>query len=202
MFGYSDNCGLPCPSGVDELGLDVKTSADTFLRSYAEVVDGDVVRIEAAVGLLQRAEVPFDEESEDEAQSGDEPQGPPVARASSAAQPSPPPQLDVQPTAQDMAANIGDRWADLSISEGPKWRFKSRATDQLVGLFHQMSLRSLKATCKMHPRCVCWLSGVTDVFATERDLVEWLAAASTTTAVAHLASATLLKRRYGMRVRS
>ena len=95
----------------------------------------------------------------------------------------------------------GKVWREFGLVEHPKWYFTELATKKPVGILHQISPSSVKATCRSHPKCVCWLSRITDVLTTESDLVGWLHAGLSSSAAGHSALARNLKIQYGMRIR-
>ena len=76
------------------------------------------------------------------------------------------------------------------------------ASKTLRGMLHWMNRKaSLKATCKKHRSCICWLSNIKDPAVATNDLVEWLAAGADDRDPYQVLS-TELKRKYGMRIRS
>jgi hypothetical protein len=95
-----------------------------------------------------------------------------------------------------------NRWAEFSVREIAPWQFQTNDGKEL-GVIHQVGPDSLKATCRLHtrPRCVCWLSKVTDVAVAERDLVRWFSQGVGEDLKTHQAFGRDLKLSYGMRVR-
>lgn len=100
-----------------------------------------------------------------------------------------------------VAAGSGNPWAELGLRETTKWHFSELEGAAEVGLFHQVGPRSLKATCRKHKSCVCWLSKVTDLAVAERDLAEWLSKGGSVSRGEHDDLSRAIKIRYGMRVR-
>ena len=104
-------------------------------------------------------------------------------------------------------------WFDQLLHERSPWNFSSAANGSDVGRIHEMGAgSSLKATCRVHQDCVCWVSLThrSDDLGDKRlrlaaDLREWLASALPGQPHAqkcqHQERARTLKQSWGMRVR-
>jgi hypothetical protein len=92
-----------------------------------------------------------------------------------------------------------NRWSHLGLVQRPGWQFFTEA-GLARGCVHAIGAGSMKATCRVHSKCICWLSNVVDVTKTESDLVSWLADPGDSRS-AHQLSAYELKAAYGMNVR-
>ena len=93
---------------------------------------------------------------------------------------------------------------DQDLCEIAGRKFQTR-DGRVVGQLHKVGVGA-KATCKMHPSCVCWVSrnNFEMAEALEHDLIEWLrenARPEPVSAEAHAISAYHLKVAYGMKPR-
>jgi len=115
-----------------------------------------------------------------------------------------PPQPAQQPSAEapPPAEPVQNRWAGTGVSEKDKWRFYDTGGRIFLGVLHQVGPAGLKATCKLHRRCVCWLTSVPDVNVAEADLVRWFAGGQSASSMQHQEEAARIKTAYGMRVRN
>ena len=78
---------------------------------------------------------------------------------------------------------------------------------RIAGRVHHLNETSVKATCSLHAKCMCWVTGHKCPEGKTRedlrpDLIEWLAqGVPPCTSESHACSARELKRQWGMRVR-
>jgi hypothetical protein len=71
---------------------------------------------------------------------------------------------------------------------------------QSLGNVHHIGTHGVKATCRRHKRCCCWLSKTMDPPQALDDLVEWLARVSDDSHT-HLQAARAIKVKHGMKPR-
>ena len=103
------------------------------------------------------------------------------------------------PGAEPRQAFDQNKWSHLGLTEQQHWEFWS-ADGAPRGRIHFVNgAGSMKATCRAHAKCACWLSNVTDVSKTEAELVAWIA--ERVDRDGHQLSAYNLKLTYGMRPR-
>ena len=105
------------------------------------------------------------------------------------------------------AASSSNPWAALGLIERSRWHVYDLPTGQTnMGILHKVNDTSLKGTCKLHPKCACWLSNVSDFKQCELDLYTWIAKGVDKGAKIsrddHQEFAKQLKLKYGMKVRA
>ena len=102
----------------------------------------------------------------------------------------------------DVLSKLG--WVDGSYGNHVL-RFHSEVTMQLVGTIHTVGWGSgLKATCRVHNECTCWIDGPRIPDGAKRNLciiklVEWMASGFHTAPGHHLGKARDLKVYFGMK---
>ena len=98
----------------------------------------------------------------------------------------------------------------LEVPADPDWTekkigkhiFFEDAAGKQIGQIHQVNGR--KATCRLHDRCVCWVTKAADLDALEVDLKTWLrqvAGPDPVSVASHAWAAYDLKIRYGIKPR-
>ena len=96
-------------------------------------------------------------------------------------------------------AAANSRWAHLGIVE-MGWRCFFTPEGRPLGRLHNIGPDGLKATCRRHHQCACWLTKPTDKERALGDLVEWVARASDDSQ-AHSQAAFDVKVKHGMKLR-
>ena len=76
-------------------------------------------------------------------------------------------------------------------------------SDRTVGLIHFIGGGvSIKATCKVHPKCHCWVSKCSERQEMVRDtLVQWIGKARSHTEQEHFVESNNVKRGFGMKIK-
>lgn len=113
-----------------------------------------------------------------------------------------------QPDVVDFGALLSDLGLEQVELGSTRLSYLSIVTQESVSHIHEIGNpggnASLKATCKSHKSCVCWVSHSSE----ERrqnilaSLVTWLSEGRDATAAAHKESSKEVKRSHGMKVRS
>lgn len=103
---------------------------------------------------------------------------------------------------EELSSDLAAQILETGAPKGLICSVLSAGGDRQLGMLHTPSLArtSVKATCKLHRKCVCWLSCAADFEAGKQAVIEWLIGGEDGEAGRHHAEAICVKRRFGMRV--
>ena len=99
-------------------------------------------------------------------------------------------------------------WSVIRESAPHRYVTLDRAAGGFVGTMHNMGPYSLKATCKQHRSCTCWVTlrgprtNKEEFDSLEMDLICWLAHGLTDAAAEHRSRSVEVRRTKGMAVRT
>ena len=102
---------------------------------------------------------------------------------------------------------VEEVWPWSVIEEREPWRYVKRTDGNTQGgTLHAIGSDGLKATCKIHPKCACWitlraLEQAEVRIAVEAELIDWLAKGIDATADSHRDQSAQIRMARGMRVR-
>lgn len=89
------------------------------------------------------------------------------------------------------------------VKDGTGFGFQDIERAVLVGRAHLMGGgKSIKAQCKLHKSCQCWLSCAGRIDEGLEDVASWFVHGKTSTAEEHVSLARDIKVKYGMKLRN